>query len=282
VDNRMVSPVCETGRRRIDVGPRSPGPHMSQALAPAPLPSSPPPVRGRLDEEAKRSFLRMISHELRTPLNSIIGFSEVLRQELCGPLGSAQYKEYANFISGSGHKMLKLVNQIVEIVRLESHAEEMDLRPEPLDLALGEAFQALAAESQSWGVKLVAEDLDDMPSALADARGLRTVLINLLQNAMAHSPAGDIVRARAFRRGGLVLVEIRLQRAGRAPEQVHRSHVRQSKDRICGHDQIAMLSRPVIGPLWKPSRAFSAIRPSCSTQLARRRATYACSRFSLV
>ena len=195
---------------------------MSQALAPAPLPPSPPPVRGRLDEEAKRSFLRMISHELRTPLNSIIGFSEVLRQELCGPLGSAQYKEYANFISGSGHKMLKLVNQIVEIVRLESHAEEMDLRPEPLDLALGEAFQALAAESQSWGVKLVAEDLDDMPSALADARGLRTVLINLLQNAMAHSPAGDIVRARAFRRGGLVLVEIEDHGEGFDPEDLPR------------------------------------------------------------
>src|SRR5271170_4022955 len=99
---------------------------MRHALAPNDLsltePSSAPPVRGRLDEEAKRSFLRMISHELRTPLNSIIGFSEVLKQELCGPLGSPQYKEYAGFISDSGEKMLKLVTQIVEIVRLESQA----------------------------------------------------------------------------------------------------------------------------------------------------------------
>lgn len=195
---------------------------MRQALVPSQLPASPPQIRGRLDEEAKRSFLRMISHELRTPLNSIIGFSEVLKQELCGPLGSPQYKDYADFISGSGHKMLKLVNQIVEIVRLESQAEEMDLRPEPLDLAFGETFQALSAEAQSWGVKLVAENVSEMPSALADARGLRTVLINLLQNAMAHSPPGDAVRVRAFRRGALVLIEIEDHGDGLDPDDLPR------------------------------------------------------------
>jgi signal transduction histidine kinase len=164
----------------------------------------------------------MISHELRTPLNSIIGFSEVLRQELCGPLGSPQYKDYANFISDSGHKMLKLVNQIVEIVRLESQTEEMDLRPEPLDLAFGETFQALSAEALSWGVKLVAEDLDEMPSVLADARGLRTVLINLLQNAMAHSPPGDTVQVRAVHQGALVLVEIEDHGDGFDPDDLPR------------------------------------------------------------
>jgi signal transduction histidine kinase len=195
---------------------------MSQALATAEPATSAPLIRGRLDEEAKRSFLRMISHELRTPLNSIIGFSEVLRQELCGPLGSPQYKDYANFISGSGHKMLKLVNQIVEIVRLESHAEEMDLRPEPLDLAFGEAFQALQAEARSWNVRLAAEDLDDMPSVVADARGLRTVLINLLQNAMAHSPAGDVVKVRALRHDELILVEIEDHGDGFDPEDLPR------------------------------------------------------------
>src|SRR4051794_26689167 len=95
--------------------------------------TTPAPSPRGLDEEAKRSFLRMISHELRTPLNAIIGFSEVLRQELRGPLGSPQYKEYATYIGDSGSKMLKLVNQIVEIVRLESQAADLDIRPEPLE-----------------------------------------------------------------------------------------------------------------------------------------------------
>ena len=71
-------------------------------------------------ETAKRSFLRMVSHELRTPLNSIIGFSEILSKELCGPLGSPQYKEYANHVRQSGLKLLRLVNQILEIARLEA------------------------------------------------------------------------------------------------------------------------------------------------------------------
>jgi len=185
---------------------------MRHALANSDLsltePSSAPPVRGRLDEEAKRSFLRMISHELRTPLNSIIGFSEVLKQELCGPLGSPQYKEYAAFIGDSGHKMLRLVNQIVEIVRLESQAEQMDVGHEPLDLAIGEAFQILSLEAQTWGVRLIGEDMDDMPAVAADARALRTVLINLIQNALAFSPQGEAVRVRARQTGGQVLIEI--------------------------------------------------------------------------
>ena len=181
---------------------------MTQALATAEPPSGPPPIRGRLDEEAKRAFLRMISHELRTPLNAIIGFSEVLQQELCGPLGAPQYKDYVAFIGDSGQKMLKLVNQIVEIVRLESQAEQMDLRPEHLDLAFGEAIQSLAGEARARDVRLRAEDLESMPAVLADARGLRTVLINLLQTAIAHSPAGERVTVRAVRRGDRVQVEI--------------------------------------------------------------------------
>ncbi len=196
---------------------------MRQALAPAdPAPHAAQPTPGRLDEEAKRSFLRMISHELRTPLNSIIGFSEVLRQELCGPLGSEQYKEYAAFISNSGHQMLRLVNQIVEIVRLESQAETMDLAPEPLDLALGEAFQQLSPEARALGVRLVAEHMDDMPAVLADARALRTVLVNLLQNGLSHSPQGEMVLVRALCTGPTVHIEIQDRGPGFDPDDLPR------------------------------------------------------------
>src|SRR5580698_6934197 len=69
----------------------------------------------------KRSFLRMVSHELRTPLNSIIGFSEIISRELCGPLGSPQYAEYAEHVRQSGLKLLRLVNQVLEIARLDGH-----------------------------------------------------------------------------------------------------------------------------------------------------------------
>jgi signal transduction histidine kinase len=83
-------------------------------------------------EEQKRSFLRVVSHELRTPLNSILGFSEILASELYGPLGAVQYRQYAEIIHSSGEKLLKLVNQVVEIARLQSGDMEFVVETEPL------------------------------------------------------------------------------------------------------------------------------------------------------
>ncbi len=189
----------------------------------AALTDDPPaqPPRG-LDEEAKRVFLRMISHELRTPLNSIIGFSEVIRQELCGPLGSPQYKEYAAFISGSGYKMLKLVNQIVEIVRLESGVADLDCRAEPLEHLVEEVLTSLESEARGLGVELRAEGLESMPWVTADALALKTVLTNLTHNALAHAPQGDAVVLRASRDGAIVQIEVEDHGPGVDPSELPR------------------------------------------------------------
>ena len=160
-----------------------------------------------LDEEAKRSFLRMISHELRTPLNSIIGFSEVLRQQPNGPL-AREYLEYAAIIGDSGTKMLRMVNQIVEIVRLESQAADLDIRPEPLESLVEEVLLSLRQDARTLNVRLAAEDLETMPWVQADPRALKIVLSNLLHNAMAHAPEGDVVTVRARRDGGQVTIEV--------------------------------------------------------------------------
>lgn len=181
---------------------------MPQALAATDIEQTPLPSPRGLDEEAKRSFMRMISHELRTPLNSIIGFSEVLKQQPCGPLGAPQYLEYANIIGASGAKMLRMVNQIVEIVRLESQAADLDLRPEPLESLVEEVLQSLRLEAQAVGARVVAENLDSMPWVLADARGAKTVLTNLLQNAIAYTPADQPVMVRARRAGRSVVIEV--------------------------------------------------------------------------
>src|ERR1700747_2550006 len=79
---------------------------------------------------ARRDFLRMVSHELRTPLNSIIGFSEILSREIYGPLGVAQYKEYADIIQSRGLRLLRLVNQVLELAKLEAGGE-LELGAEP-------------------------------------------------------------------------------------------------------------------------------------------------------
>jgi signal transduction histidine kinase len=180
---------------------------MSQSLAAPDLEPTPLPLPRGLDAEAKRSFLRMISHELRTPLNSIIGFSDVLRQQPNGPL-APQYLEYAAIIGDSGAKMLKMVNQIVEIVRLESQAADLDAHPEPLESLVEEVLLSLRHEARAVDVRLAAEDLEAMPWVQADPKAIKIVLGNLLHNAMAHAPEGDVVTVRARRAGRDVVIEV--------------------------------------------------------------------------
>src|SRR3954451_23543946 len=151
--------------------------------SPAPEPAARKPA-----DAAKSAFLRMVSHELRTPLNSIIGFSEILSQELYGPIGQPRYKDYADIIRQSGHKLLGLVNQIVEIVRLQDGAADLELQPEPLGFAVADAAEALAVRAGERRVRIKVEDGAMMPWVHADQRALRTILTNLLDNAVAFSP----------------------------------------------------------------------------------------------
>nr|WP_295106664.1 HAMP domain-containing sensor histidine kinase [uncultured Caulobacter sp.] len=165
-------------------------------------------------DDRKRSFLRMVSHELRTPLNAVIGFSEILSQELYGPLGSPQYKEYAGIVHESGLKLLKLVNQIVEIARLEGHVTDIEMTPESLDEAIEDVIDALGSEIRRRDVIVHVVGERSLPAVLADSRGLRTMLTNLLQNAVTHSPAGGVVHVAAARIGREVEITIRDQGPG--------------------------------------------------------------------
>jgi signal transduction histidine kinase len=165
-------------------------------------------------DERKRSFLRMVSHELRTPLNAVIGFSEILSQELYGPLGSPQYKEYATIVHDSGMKLLKLVNQIVELARLEGHVTDIEMTPEPMDEALEDVIEGLSAEIARREVIVHIVGQGALPAVTADSRGLRTMLHNLLQNAVTHSPAGGVIHVAAARIGREVEITVRDQGPG--------------------------------------------------------------------
>jgi signal transduction histidine kinase len=145
-------------------------------------------------EDQKRAFLRLVSHELRTPLNSILGFSEILSAELYGPLGAPQYKEYADIIRGSGKKLLRLVNQVLEIGRLEG--VELEVGAEAIEPAF-ESAVASAAPDFARGVRPRIFDHGDLPLVLADPWGLRTVLTHLVQNAAMFAPDDGEVRLRA-------------------------------------------------------------------------------------
>ncbi|MGH6958317.1 MAG: sensor histidine kinase [Caulobacteraceae bacterium] len=219
-------------------------------------PAAAPPAAGGANsslEAQKRSFLRMVGHELRTPLNSIIGFSEIISRELCGPLGSPQYKEYAEHVRLSGLKLLRLVNQVMEIARLEGLAMDLDPAPEPLDHAVDDALESLRDEATQRRVAFVVEDEGHLPAVMADPRGLRTVLANLLQNAVTFSPEGGRVRLRARRAASRVLIQIEDDGEGVDPAEIPRllRPFEQGQNALTRSTEGAGLGLPIVALLCK-------------------------------
>ena len=179
-------------------------------------------LRNLAMEENRRSFLRMVSHELRTPLNSIIGFSEIIASELYGPINEPRYRDHAKLIHESGHRLLKLVNDVLDIARLEAGAMDLDLRPENPLIAIEETLRNLGGEARERGVRVRVSASAQTPSILADSRGLRTIFANLIQNALTHSPAGGAVDIDVQREGDEVVFEIADHGQGVSPEDLAR------------------------------------------------------------
>lgn len=171
-------------------------------------------------EQRRRSFLRMVSHELRTPLSTVIVFSEIIASELYGLLGTPEYKEYAEFVRQSGYSLLKLVNQVIEIARLEDGVVDLDLSGEPVGQAIDDIISALKDEIAAREMQIVVEDRDTLPIVRADGRGLRTMLLNLTQNALANSPQGGLISLRC--RLGTSGMEIEDRGQGIEPSQLQR------------------------------------------------------------
>ena len=201
----------------------------SVTTAPAPLPTraarqraAKETARHAHENEAKRAFIRMVSHELRTPLNAIIGFSEVLSNELYGPLGAPQYREYADIVRSSGHQLLGLVNQILEIARLEGGAADLRLQPEPLGPALADALTEAGTAAKARFVHIAAPEIEGLPSVRADARGLATMLSALLENAVAAAPDGSTVGVRVRVLSSRAVIEISDAGRGCHPEDLPR------------------------------------------------------------
>ncbi len=194
---------------------------MPSRAAAAQTPSD-PVLHGSGMDEAKRSFLRMVSHELRTPLNSVIGFAEIISCELHGPISDSRYRDHAAIIRDSGLKLLKLVNQVLEIARLDAGAASLDLQPEAPAVAVRGAVRGVQADADARGVTIQTWVEEGAPLVLADARGLETALGNLLQNAVAFSPEGGTVEVRVRAGRNAVLFEVRDRGEGVSPQELGR------------------------------------------------------------
>ncbi|WP_142848300.1 PAS domain S-box protein [Telmatospirillum sp. J64-1] len=160
-----------------------------------------------LADRAKSEFLANMSHELRTPLNAIIGFSDILRSEMMGPLGVPAYRGYAQDIHDSGRHLLEVINEILDMSKVESG--HLELHPEPVDLApLVRASLRLVGERAQTARIFLGETLPpNLPSVMVDERRFKQVLLNLLSNAVKFTPPGGSVQISAERcaDGGLIV-----------------------------------------------------------------------------
>jgi signal transduction histidine kinase len=157
---------------------------------------------------AKSEFLANMSHELRTPLNAIIGFSEAMNNSLFGPIANARYAEYAGHIVASGRHLLAIINDILDLSKVE--AGRLELLEEIVDVraAVEQCGAILREQAAALGLRYSLSLPRDLPRLRADAKMVRQVALNLLSNALKFTPRGGEVAAAGERdpAGNLVLV----------------------------------------------------------------------------
>ena len=152
-------------------------------------------ARRRAEEAnlAKSRFLATMSHELRTPLNAILGFSEVMQAELFGVHKVPSYKEYSKDIHSSGQHLLALINEILDLSRVEAGRYELKAEPVALNAVMDECRHLIALRAKKRDITIIESSEPALPRIWADQRAVRQVALNLLSNAVKFTPPGGTV-----------------------------------------------------------------------------------------
>ena len=180
-------------------------------------------ARRRAEEAnlAKSRFLATMSHELRTPLNAILGFSEIMKNEVLGPMEHSHYKEYVGDIHTSGQHLLNLINEILDLSRIE--AGRYELHEEPVNLAhvAEDCVNLLQVKAKSKNIAIAWNFQRGLPRLWADDRAVRQITLNLLSNAIKFTPAGgEIAVAVAASPDGGQYLSVRDNGPGIPPEEI--------------------------------------------------------------
>ncbi|HJV40993.1 ATP-binding protein [Caulobacter sp.] len=182
-------------------------------------------VKAESANKAKSEFLANMSHELRTPLNAINGFSEIMMNEMFGPLGDQRYRGYSQDIHSSGQHLLALINDILDMSKIE--AGKMNLKFEPMHLedVAEDAVRLVRNRAEAAGLTLSIQ-FPPLPEIEADYRAIKQVLLNLLSNAIKFTPrAGSVTISAEVRRdpfGDMVRVSVSDTGIGIAKEDLAR------------------------------------------------------------
>ena len=156
----------------------------------------------------KSAFLANMSHELRTPLNAINGFSEIIAHELYGPLGDDRYKGYAQDILTSGQHLLDMINDILDMAKIE--AGKMTINPQPIDPVdpVDAAVRMIRRKAEEKGVTIYLDTQPGLPEIDADHRAIRQMVLNLVSNAIKFTDAGGTITVTVEQRGPEIMIAV--------------------------------------------------------------------------
>lgn len=159
---------------------------------------------------AKSRFLATMSHELRTPLNAILGFSEVMKNEVLGPMENDTYKDYAGDIHNSGQHLLNLINEILDLSRIEAGRYELNEEATTLVHIVEDCLHLMKLRAKSKNINFIDQFEEELPKLWADERAVRQVILNLMTNAVKFTPTnGDITLKAGWTASGGQYVSIR-------------------------------------------------------------------------
>ncbi len=186
-------------------------------------------TRAEEANQAKSKFLANMSHELRTPLNAIIGFSEIMELGMFGPLGAEKYQEYCSDIHSSGQYLLDVINDVLDMAKIEAGRIRLEFENLALDPLLADAMRVVSGRSLEKQLTLTAK-IDPDLHLQADKRALKQIALNLLSNAVKFTPAGGRITVRGRASDHCIVLSIAdtgigiaadaLTRLGRPFEQV--------------------------------------------------------------
>jgi len=247
-------------------------------------------TRAEAASQAKSEFLANMSHELRTPLNAINGFSEIMAGEMFGPLGDARYKGYAADIHNSGQHLLSLINDVLDMAKIEAGKMTLHYESASLNRLCQEAVHLMRGKAMESGLRLDLQASEDITIDV-DLRGLKQVMLNLISNAIKFTPEGGQVTVRLDRVGhdrarvavtdtGIGIAAKDLTRLAQPFEQVEGQHSKTTQGTGLGlaltkslielhRGQMTIDSEPSVGttvwfdlPLRAPEGAIKADRPT--------------------
>jgi two-component system cell cycle sensor histidine kinase PleC len=178
-------------------------------------------TRAEEANQTKSKFLANMSHELRTPLNAIIGFSEIMESGMFGTLGSEKYQEYCHDILTSGHYLLEVINDILDMSKIEAGRMKLDLEPLDLSKTLAESLRVVSGRAEDKNLVVDAE-IEGTISVVADRRAIKQIIVNLLSNAVKFTPDGGKVVVRTRLLSDSIVLMIADTGIGIAPQSLAR------------------------------------------------------------